>query len=443
VSDGCWTSGAADERHHPVENVTVASRGARPGQVALLVAVLAAGAALRPELTAVGPLIAPIRRDLGVSNGVAGLLGTIPVTCMGLFAFFTNRLLRAYGTRRVMSWSLGLVAGGSLLRSVVPGATGVLLLTVAFGVGAGVAGAALPSIVKERFAAHSMLVTGLSAIAINGAAAVSAAVAVPLAHHVGGWRSALAVFAAWDIALAGAWWVLSGGRLAPPHWDTPQTSRSPPWQRRNVWALALVFGLQGTVYYGLNAWLASASREHGWSASAAGDLVAVLNFSTLPATLIAAAVAGRRVSKLTYLSAAAFCLVLATLGIAALPAADWLWPAVAGLALGSLFPVCMSLAVDLGRDPLEVAGVSGIMLGFGYLLAALAPIALGEARDASGSFTAGMWMLAGLAAVLLGVCAWFARRPASLAAVELSPRWDAPSAGAPGSPGPSTRPELH
>lgn len=416
VSDGFPSIAESDETAEMVDDGTAKCQEDRTRSMGPLVALLAAAAALRPQLSGVGPLIDPIRRDLHISHGVAGLLGTVPVACMGLFAFSANRLLSAHGTGRVMSWSLGLVAVGGLLRSVVPGAAGVMLLTVAFGIGAGIAGAVLPSIVKERFPGHSMFVTGLSAIAINGAAAISAAVAVPVAAHVGGWRPTLAIFGIWDLGLASVWVLLIRRRLEHPSSPASDVVRRLPWRRRPVWALALVFGLQGTVYYGLNAWLASAAREHGWSGSAAGDLIAALNFSTLPATFLAAALAGHRVSKGAYLFLSAACLLLAALGIAALPAADWGWSALAGLALGSLFPLCMSLAVDLGRDPAGVAGISGIMLGFGYLFAALAPIALGEARDASGSFSAGMWMLAVLAAVLLAVCATLACRPAALAA---------------------------
>jgi MFS transporter, CP family, cyanate transporter len=62
--------------------VTVAVRTG----VALLAALFVASLALRPQLVGVGPLLPDIEADLGVSHGVAGLLSTIPVLCMGLFA---------------------------------------------------------------------------------------------------------------------------------------------------------------------------------------------------------------------------------------------------------------------------------------------------------------------------------------------------------------------
>ena len=52
----------------------------------LLAALFVAALALRPQLVGVGPLLPDIQDDLGVSHAVAGLLGTIPVLCMGVFA---------------------------------------------------------------------------------------------------------------------------------------------------------------------------------------------------------------------------------------------------------------------------------------------------------------------------------------------------------------------
>ena len=52
---------------------------------ALLAALFLGALALRPQLVGIGPLIPAIQLDLDTSHAVAGLLGTIPVLCMGLF----------------------------------------------------------------------------------------------------------------------------------------------------------------------------------------------------------------------------------------------------------------------------------------------------------------------------------------------------------------------
>ena len=75
----------------------------------LLVALFLAALTLRPQLVGVGPLLPSIQSDLGVSHAVAGLLGTIPVLCMGLFAPPAPFLSGRIGSRRAIGAALALV----------------------------------------------------------------------------------------------------------------------------------------------------------------------------------------------------------------------------------------------------------------------------------------------------------------------------------------------
>jgi CP family cyanate transporter-like MFS transporter len=398
------------------------------------VSLLAAAAALRPQLSGIGPLLGPIGRDLGISHAEAGLLATIPVACMGMFAPVSAGLMRRFGTYRVMTASLVAISAAGLLRAIAPETSTVIALTVVFGIGAGVAGTLLPGLVKTGFAARATQVTALYSVALNGAAAVSAALAAPIASIVGGWRGALAVFGAWDVAVAITWAATAhrapGGRASPSRRPAATAGEGPGPQRAqtsagtgpvrparpmnraraHTWILAVVFGLQGTLYYGLNAWLAEAYRERGWGAASAGALVGVLNFSTLPATLAVAALARRMLNRFRYLMVAAGGLALAMLGIVLVPGGGVAWSALAGVGLGTIFPLCMAATVDFGHDAHEVTRATGIMLGGGYLIAALAPVALGALRDRTGSFTAGIWMLLGISLILLAICAFVASR---------------------------------
>ena len=66
--------------------------------LAVLAALFLMGLVLRPALIAVGPLLPAIRVDLDISFRDAGLLGTLPILCLGLFAPLGPRLesRRAY-----------------------------------------------------------------------------------------------------------------------------------------------------------------------------------------------------------------------------------------------------------------------------------------------------------------------------------------------------------
>ena len=60
----------------------------------------------------------------------------------------------------------------------------------------------------------------------------------------------------------------------------------------------------------------------------------------------------------------------------------------------------MTLSVAATGAPGEAAALASMQLGVGYTMAAVAPFALGGLRDATGSFAAGLWVVAGIAALV-------------------------------------------
>src|SRR5918993_2926392 len=89
----------------------------RLGGLLLVLGIVLLAANLRPALTGVAPLIGEIRADTGVSNGVAGLLTTLPLLAFALLSPVAPRLARAIGMRRVLLLSLLALAAGILARS--------------------------------------------------------------------------------------------------------------------------------------------------------------------------------------------------------------------------------------------------------------------------------------------------------------------------------------
>jgi CP family cyanate transporter-like MFS transporter len=384
----------SDERPQP-------SAGAGAG--AVLAALLLSALALRPQLVGAGPLIPDIGDDLGVSHAVAGLLATIPVACMGVFALPAAIVAGRLGTRTAIALCLGGIAVAGVLRAVAPGAPLVLALTLPIGIGMGIAGALMPVAIKERFAHRPAFASGVYTTGINLGAAVSSGVAVPLAGALGGWRAALATFSAATVLTCVGWLVLTRG--SGP--DRARLAGRPPrlpWRRLVVWALVLYFGLQSIVYYGLVSWLADAFQERGWSAGSSGALLSVMTAASLPGGLLLPWLADRSGSRRRWLLIVSTALAIATVGIAAAPAAGYAWAVLAGVALGAIFPLGLTLPLDVAHEPAEVGAVAALMLGGGYCLAALGPIALGAIRDATGSFAASLWVLVAVAAALVLSC---------------------------------------
>ena len=84
-----------------------------------------------------------------------------------------------------------------------------------------------------------------------------------------------------------------------------------------------------------------------------------------------------------------------------MPAPGVLWAILLGFGLGMTFTLLLTLPTDLSHDPREVGGASALMLLVGYLLAALAPSVLGAVRDATGEFGPAIWLLVGIAVVMI------------------------------------------
>jgi CP family cyanate transporter-like MFS transporter len=370
---------------------------------ALLAGLFLAGLALRPPIVGVGPLIPEIQDDLDVSHAVAGLLGTIPVLCMGVFALPAPALSGRYGSRLAIAACLALIGLFGIARAAAPGAAAVIALTFGVGLGLGFAQALMPVAVKERFAQRPAFATGIYVLGINVGSAISSALAVPIAHAAGDWRWSVASFSIATCVLVVAWWWLTRGEA--PHRRADVTRVRLPWRSGLAWRLVGIFGSMACLFYGLNNWLPDAYVERGWSEGKAGALLAVLNIAALVTTMIIPWLADRRGSRCVYLVLFSAALAASCAGFAALPGGAWVWATTAGLCTGAMFPLVMTLPVDIGRRPADVGAVAGMMLGIGYTIGAVAPLALGAARDATGTFTTTLWLIVGAGGVLFTLCA--------------------------------------
>ncbi len=383
----------------------------------LLAALFLAALSLRPQLVGIGPLIPGIQLDLNTSHAVAGLLGTIPVLCMGLFAPPAAFLSQRLGSRQALAAALALIGAFGIARAFVPGAALLILLTIPVGIGMGLGNALLPVSVKERFSDRPVFATGVYAAGINVGATLSAASAVPLARGIGDWRDALLVFSAVTLGLLVLWLVLTRVERGHVASSVPRPLAL-PWRSSLGWRLVAAFFFMSATYYGLNAWLPDVYVERGWSEGKAGALLAVLNATQIVAGLSVAWLADRMWSRRTWMAACSGLGVLSLLGVVLLPGGGFLWAFMLGATIGPLFSLTMALPLDIGRGPAEVAAYTGLMLGAGYSLSAMSPLVLGAIRDASSGFGVVLWVLVGLAAALFAVDS--SLTPARLAAARRS-----------------------
>ncbi|HVZ14271.1 MAG TPA: MFS transporter [Bauldia sp.] len=374
----------------------------------LVFALFAAGLSLRPPLILAAALLPQMRAEFGLSYAEGGLLTAIPVFCMGLFALPAGRLYAFLGARSSLAVAIALVAIGGTLRSAVVSPFELYVLTFIIGVGAGLAGALLPAIVRQHLAAATGRSTGIYSLGTNGGASIAATIAIPLASLAGTWRGPSLVFGVASFVSLAVWLALSASTAATTAKasDTSSSAWRLPW----AYYLGAIFGLQAICFFGLNTWLLSASIEWGWSELQASWLVGALNVLTVPGSL-AVGLLGERLSRQTALCIAASLLAVALTGIAFFNAALWIWVVFAGLACGALFPLIMAMTVDAGRDAKETASIAGVTLAFGYAVGGAAPAVLGAIRDAAHDFRGAFATLIVSALILVVASLAAARRP--------------------------------
>jgi MFS transporter, CP family, cyanate transporter len=377
----------------------------RASLIPTFAALVLVGLPLRPQVLLIGPLVGDIKADLGMSHAVAGLLGSIPVLCMGFLAPLGPVLAGSIGPRLGAALCVVLVVGFGVLRSAAPDASTALLTTVGIGVGMAVVGPILAMAVRLRTPDHPAAGTGAYVIGMVTGATLTAAVAIPLAAALGGWRGAVATISAAGLVSLAGWLSLMPSDDARATRTRPRLPRL-PWRRGSAWLLGVIFGTQSILFYGAVTWLPSMFTERGWSATDAAAQVALFTGIGLFATLAVPAFADRLGSRRSQLAGAGAvalagaALIAATRSDPSGSLASVLGTALLGLGVGFYFPLALTLPVDVAGDPRDAAAISALMLLVGYLIASVAPVLFGLIRDATGGFD-GVVLAFGVVAALM------------------------------------------
>src|ERR687890_309487 len=196
-------------------SATAESGRSRLRKLILVLGIVLLAANLRPALTGVAPLIGQIRADTGLSNGVAGLLTTLPLLAFGLLSPIAPRVARRFGMERALLASLLVLAAGILLRWAEAVAA-LFLGTVVLGSAIAIGNVLLPGLIKREVPGRAGLMTSVYSPSLGISAALAAGVSVPLTKLDGiGWRGGLAVWAL-PTLLARVAWVPQLGRRDLP-----------------------------------------------------------------------------------------------------------------------------------------------------------------------------------------------------------------------------------
>ena len=369
----------------------------------LLLGLVLVALNLRPALSSMAPALGQVSQSLDLNASQAGLLTTLPVLCLGLFAPLAPVLARRFGSERVILGILLTLALGILVRSAL-GVTGVFLGSLMAGASIGIIGVLLPGIVKRDFPQHAGTLTGVYTMALCLGAALAAGATVPLSQHFDG---------SWALGLG--FWMLPA-LLAMLVW-LPQARQGHGlhkvayrvrglWRDPLAWQVTLYMGLQSSLAYIVFGWLPSILVGRGLSPTEAGLVlsgsVLVQLISSLSAPWLATRGKDQRLAivvvMLVTLAGLFGCLYAPIDGL-------WGWAVLLGLGQGGTFALALTLIVLRSKDAHVAANLSSMAQGVGYTLASTGPFAVGLVHDLTGGWDALGWIFAvlGVGAIAFGL----------------------------------------
>ncbi len=354
----------------------------KPAESGVLLALLLVALNLRPALASLGPVLESVRSDLHLSYGMAGLLTSLPVICIGLFAPAAIPLKRRYGGRLTILGATLIIGIATLLRLHVS-VMAQLGSTLLIGVCLAILSPLLNMYIKQEFPASSTRISSWVATALCLGAAIGASGTAPLSEYLG-WPMALASWALLAFVAAGYWQHVTAGM--PPVMTAQRTSPL-PWGQPRAWLLILVFGLHSLVFFALLAWLAPAYISLGLGAARAGQLLGVFTLLQLAGTLLVSLLSSEPRDRRPALVLGGSCTVAGLLGAWFAPlSVPVLWMSLLGAGTAGLFALALILPLDYSESAEAAGSWTAMMCSGGYLISALGPYACGVLRDATGSY---------------------------------------------------------
>lgn len=373
-----------------------------------LVAVVGLALALRSPISSLAVVLPEAQRNLSLSAPVTSLLTALPVLCFAAVGLWLGPRLGRFGLHRAAVVVLTVMAVGVLARSVAP--SGAMLLASTLVVLAAIAAGnvLVPAVAKAHFPDRIALVSSIFGAAIIGGSTLGA-LQGGWTESVWGWRAALAGVAVLLGVTIVVWLplVAHDRKVAPPGSDLTvrQIARVGA-----VWPLVMCFGLVSAQAYAQLGWYPAILRDARLTSAEAAGAFAVLTGVGIP-TMLSLAALTRLLGDRGAIALFATTTGVGWLGLLWSPTtATWLWSALIGFGAGS-FAWTMSMLARRTESPASTAALSSFVQGVGFVFAAVGPFGAGLLHDATGTWTAALWLLVatgfGLGAVgMLAASPW-------------------------------------
>jgi CP family cyanate transporter-like MFS transporter len=231
---------------------------------------------------------------------------------------------------------------------------------------------------------------------------------VPISHAFGSWRAGLGAWAVTALVALVPWLALATDDRHLDR-DTRSISFGAVARTRIGWAMVLVFGLQSLQAYSIFGWFAQLWRDNGYDATEAGLLVGIIAAMGIPLSLWLPAACARRDNQVGMILAVTGSYLIGY-GMLLIDAHTLAVPAAVLIGVGcAIFPLVLTLIGLRAHTADGTAALSGFTQSLGYLMAALGPFLVGSIYDATGAWTAPLWLLLLLVLPLMAVGAYVGR----------------------------------
>lgn len=387
-------------------NLKSASNKSPQAYAWLLAAVLLMAVTMRSPIVMLSPMAQLLKDTLGVSSGLIGVIGAIPMLAFALSSFVAPVMARRFGLEYTLiaaSLVLGLaIIMRALWADVALFVVATLVLSVAISLG----NVLIPAVIKKHARPRLSQTTGWYSMTLSACAGLAAGLAMPVAMLMG-WQLSLGMWGVFALLAVFFWWgfvkradmtsVLTTGRGRVSLWRSPL-----------AWWIALFLGIQSMLYYTLASFLGLLLNSRGISDITAGNAMLLFQVSALPSALFLARwVASGGSLRLIAMTASVFN-VLGLTGFAFLSVSGgwlWLWALLSGVGCALIFTLSLMMFGLKTSDDGQAAALSGMAQGVGYGVAGLGPLMTGVLKDSLGSFALPMTVL--IALMLFNcLCAW-------------------------------------
>ncbi|MBB6326104.1 CP family cyanate transporter-like MFS transporter [Algoriphagus iocasae] len=365
---------------------------ALPSQSLLITGILLISINLRTSIASVGPLIPFIREDLGLSNGLAGFLTTLPLLTFATFSLFAPAIGKKLGMGRAVFLGILILTIGVVLR-VLGGIELLLFGTALTGIGIVIANVLLIPLIKVRLPQKLGLMTALLATMMSLFAAIAAGFSVPIAVDLNfGWRGSLSSWAIFMV-IALFFWI---PQLTRPKagMSTSLAKAKNVWKSKLAWQITIFMGCQSVMYFTLTAWLPDMLIARGWSPVEAGAVSSIMQLISLVGSYFAPSILIRLKEQSGVILGVGIGYIIGFLGLfLESEIMTYLSLTVIGLGMGASLSIAYTLISLRTAEDQTTAKLSAMVQSSGYYLAALGPILFGVSLDLFGSWNILIWFL--------------------------------------------------